>query len=127
MGLLPLADADFHLYCLPLSQKGLIYAECVCMRMSNIDKYRYIYLYDMLHILIGSEATFNVPLMFLSPLTSLHLIHLANQDSLLQHKPLNCVLRELISFCFPYSGKYKISLFVHLLHCEEKCLGNFFY
>lgn len=97
MGLLPFADADFHLYCLPLSQKGLTYAECVCMRMSNIEQIQ-IYIYMMLYILICSEAT-------LSLLMSLHLIHLANQDSLLRHKPINCILHELISSCFLYSWK----------------------
>lgn len=118
MGLLPFADADFHLYCLPLSQKGLTYAECVCMRMSNIEQMQ-IYIYMILYILICSEAT-------LSLLMSLYLIHLANQDSLLRHKPI-CVLHELISSCFLYSWKYNISFFICLPHWKGKYLGGLFW
>lgn len=117
MGLLPFADADFHLYCLPLSQKGLTYAECVCMRMSNIEQIQ-IYIYMMLYILIRSEAT-------LSLLMSLHLIHLANQDSLLRHKPINSISHELISSCFFYSCKWNIPFFICLPHWKGKYFGCF--
>lgn len=77
-----------------------------------------IYLYDKIYILICSETT-------LSLLMSLHLIHLANQDSLLRHKPIKCVLHELISSCFLYSWKYNISFFICLSHWKGKYFGCF--
>lgn len=51
-------------------------------------------------------------------LMSLHLIHLANQGTLLQHKPIKRVLQELVSSCFPYSGKYNISFYIFVLYWQ---------
>lgn len=94
----------------------------MCVHAHEQCRQMQIYIYMVCYIFLCSEAAS-------SPLMSLHLIHLANQASLLQLKPINCVLHELIWSCFPYVGKYKNSFFICLLHWKGKWFGlvYFFY